>query len=221
MKKRVLLVGGRRKEKALALSLLTQGYRVTAINDTLEDCQKLAEIDKLRVLHGDGTRLSVLEDAEAGSMDIVIALTAQDEDNLVICELCKKHFHVDRTVALVSDPAKIEFFHRVGVDSVVCALSTITSILAHQARMDQFSNVVPIGDGGVEIVEVPVSKNAPCIGKQLWEIQLPEKVILACILRGDKSIVPKGNTAILAGDLVVLIADHGQETEAVRVLTGA
>ena len=110
MKTKVLLVGGRSKAKSLAVSLINKGYQVTVINDTLEDCVKLSEIDRLTVIHGDGTRPFVLEDASAQDADIAIAMTAKDEDNLVICELCKKKFQVKKTVALLTDPKKTDFF---------------------------------------------------------------------------------------------------------------
>ncbi|WP_411677063.1 NAD-binding protein [Caproicibacter sp.] len=80
MKTRVLLIGGRNKAKSLASSLINKGYHVTVINDTYEDCMKLAEIEKLTVINGDGTRPFVLEDANAGDADIAIALTSKDED---------------------------------------------------------------------------------------------------------------------------------------------
>jgi trk system potassium uptake protein TrkA len=110
MKTKVLLIGGRSKAKSLAVSLIKKGYHVTAINDTYEDCLKLAEIDELAVINGDGTRPYILEDACAGDADIAIALTSKDEDNLVICELCKKRFHVKKTVALLTDPKRRTFF---------------------------------------------------------------------------------------------------------------
>ena len=112
MKTKVLLIGGRNKAKSLATSLISKGYHVTVINDTYEGCLKLAEIDKLTVINGDGTRPFVLEDASAGDADIAIAMTAKDEDNLVICELCKKRFHVAKTVSLLTVPKKSDFFYK-------------------------------------------------------------------------------------------------------------
>ncbi|WP_101911213.1 potassium channel family protein [Marasmitruncus massiliensis] len=220
MKKIVLLVGGRSKTKSLAMSLLKRGYQVTAINDTYEDCLKLAEIDKLTVINGDGTKPFVLEDASAGSADIAIALTSKDEDNLVICELCKKRFSVGKTVALVSDPKKTDFFYKMGIDSVVCAISAVTSIIEQQAFVEEMANIVPIGEGRVQIAEVPVYGNAPVVGKKLWEINLPKEVIIGCILRGDTTMIPRGDTRILAGDMLVLISGNGQEIAAIKELTG-
>jgi len=220
VKTKVLLVGGRSKTKALATSLIRKGYHVTVVNDTYEDCLKLAEIDKLTVINGDGTKPFILEDASAGDADIAIALTSKDEDNLVICELCKKRFDVKKTVALVSDPKKTDFFYKMGIDSVVCAITAITGIIEQQAFMDKIATLVPIGEGRVSIAEVPIPGTAPVVGKKLWEINLPKEVVIGCILRGDTTMIPRGDTRILAGDMLVLISSDEQETAAIKELTG-
>ena len=220
MKTRVLLIGGRNKAKSLASSLINKGYHVTVINDTYEDCMKLAEIEKLTVINGDGTRPFVLEDANAGDADIAIALTSKDEDNLVVCELCKKKFHVKKTVALLTDPKKTNFFYKMGIDCVVCAISAITGIIEQQTFMDKIATLVPIGEGRVSIAEVPIPGTAPAVGKKLWEINLPKQVVIGCILRGDMTMVPRGDTRILAGDMLVLISSDKQEMAAIQELTG-
>lgn len=220
MKKRVLLVGGRNKAKSLALSLINRGYHVSAINSSYEDCMKLTEIDKLTVFHGDGTKPFVLEDSEAYKCDIVIALTSKDEDNLVICELAKKKFNVKKTVALISDPEKTEFFYRMGIDSVVCAISAVTNIIEQQAFLDEMTKVIPVVEGRIQIAEVPVLADAPVVGKKLWEISLPKEVIIGCILRGHETMVPRGDTRILAGDTLLIISGNNQELKAIKEITG-
>jgi len=220
MKTKVLLVGGRSKAMSLAASLIIKGYQVTVINETYEDCMKLAEINKLAVIKGDGTKPFVLEDASAGDADIAIALTSKDEDNLVICELCKKKFHVKKTVALLTDPKKMDFFYKMGIDSVVCAIIGITLIIEQKALVDKIATLVPIGEGRVSIAELPISAAAPAVGKKLWEINLPKQVIIGCILRGDTALVPRGDTRILAGDMLVLISSDKQEMAAIKELTG-
>ena len=114
MKTKILLVGGFEETRYLAHSLLDKGYRVTAINEDREQCESLAIIKGLHVFQGDGSKPYVLEDANAGNMDVAIALSQYDDANLVICELCKKQFHVKKTVALISDPEKTEFFRNYG-----------------------------------------------------------------------------------------------------------
>ena len=219
-KRRVLLIGGRSKAKSLALSLLSQGYRVTIINNSLEECQLLAEIKNLSVYHGDATKPYVLDEAGAADCDIAIALTSHDQDNLVACQICKRIFHVKKTVSLVSDPQKTEFFHQMGVDSVVCAISAVTSIIQQQAFIDEMINIIPVGYGKVQIVEVPIPGESPVSGKKLWEIDLPKEVVVGCILRRDQAIIPRGDTRVSSGDTLVIIAGNGQELAAIKVLTG-
>ena len=220
MRKNVLLIGGRSKAKSLAYSLEKRGFNVTAVNDNYDDCMMLAENDGIRVVCGDGTKPFILDEVGAYNYDIAICLTPNDEDNLVACELCKKQFHVRKTVALVSDPKKMDFFKQMGVDSVVCAISTITNIIEQQAFIDEMANIIPIGKGQVQIVEVQIPEASPVNGKKLWEITLPKEVIIGCILREEATIIPRGETRILSGDTVVVISGNGQQFEAIKVLTG-
>ena len=220
MKRNVWLVGGRSKAKSLAQSLIQKGYQVTIVNSTYADCEKLAENEKLTVIHGDGTKPYVLEDAGAGHMDIAIALTPKDEDNLVICELCKKKFLIPKTLSLLSDPQKTDFFYKMGVDRVICAISAVTSIIEQQAFMEEMAKVIPLGEGRVRIIEIPITENDPAAQKQIWEINLPKEVIIGCILRQNQTLIPRGDTRILAGDVLVLISGNEQEEIALLELKG-
>ena len=217
---RVLLIGGRSKARSLADSLISQGYKVTVINDSMEECERLAEVKNLNVYHGDGTKPYVLDEAGAADCQIAIALTSRDENNLVACQMCKRNFGVPKTVSLVSDPNKTEFFHQMGVDSVVCAISTVTSIIQQQAFIDDMVNIIPVGLGKVQIVEVQIPDTSPITGQKLWEIDLPKEVVVGCVLRRDQAIIPRGDTRINAGDTLVIIAGNGQELAAIQVLTG-
>ena len=220
MKTKVLLIGGYSEAIFLANSLLKKGCDVIAVNNDHERCYLLAEIDKLTVYHGDGSKPHILEDANAFEADIAIALTEKDEDNLVICQLCKKRFRVKKTVALISDPKKIDFFYRMGIDSVVCAVSTIASVIEQQAFVDEIETVIPVGQGFIKIVQIHISNAAPSLGMKISEISLPREVIIGCILRGEKTIIPRGDTTIQLGDILVLITSDEHEHAAVKVLAG-
>ena len=220
MKKRILIIGGYHKAESLANAFLHRGYAVTVINKNPEHCHTLAQIAELAVLIGDGSKPFVLEDAGAEKADIAIALTPFDEDNLVICQLCKKQFHVRKTVSLAADPEKINFFSRMGIDSVVCALSTITQIVEQQAFLDEFTTLLPLGHGELRISELRLNASSPVIGKTLSAIGLSHEVIIAAILRQDQHLVPHGDTVLWAQDILILIAAAQKEAEAVKVLTG-
>jgi len=220
MRKHVLLIGSFNKARSLAQSLIKKKYQVTAINNDYQNCLILAEIDSLTVINGDGTKPFVLEDANAQDADIAIALTPNDDDNLVICELCKKKFNIKKTVALVNDPKKTDFFYKMGVDSVICAVNAITNIIEQQTFLEGIATLLPTGEARISIAEVPISATAPVVGKKLWEINLPKEVIIGCILRGEKSMIPRGDTRVLAGDMLVLISSDKQEISAIKELTG-
>ena len=220
MKKKVLLVEGRTKARSLANSLLSQGYKISYVSNDLDACQEMAGIEGVAVVHGDGTKPFILDEADAQECAFSIALAARDEDNLVTSQICKKEFHVHKTVSIVSDPQKMDFFHEMGVDSVVCTIQTITSIIEQQAFVDDLTNVVPIVKGKVQIVEVRIPVDSPVQDKKLWEIDLPQEVIIGCILRGEDTIIPRGDTRIHAGDRLVVIATQGKELDAIQELSG-
>jgi trk system potassium uptake protein TrkA len=219
---KIVIIGGFSKTKLLSESLLERGYAVTVVNSDPKHCEELAQIPKLRVFGGDGTMPYILEDASVHGFDVVIALTGSDGDNLVICQLCKKRFGVKRAVALISDPRKTQFFYKMGIDSVVCEITSVSSIIEQQAFMDEFSTLVPIGDGRIKISQIPIPADAPSVDLRVADIaqSLPQSVIIGCIMRGEHGIIPRGNTVILAGDVLVLISSDEQQDKAVHILTG-
>ncbi|WP_028044341.1 potassium channel family protein [Candidatus Stoquefichus massiliensis] len=220
MKKKVLLVGGLHKAMSLADSLITKGYEVTAINMNYNDCLTLASIDDLEVIHGDGTKPFILEEADTKEKDIVIALTQRDDDNLVICELSKKKFGIQKTVALVRDPQKTSFFYQMGIDSVVCAINAITGIIEQQAFVDEMTKIMSMEDGRVSIIELKMKSDMPIVNKKLWELKIPSQAIVGYILRNDQGIVPRGDTRILKDDTLIVICDTSVQDQVTREMTG-
>lgn len=218
-RRNILIIGGYNKAKSLALSLLKKGYGVTVVNKDYEACQKLAEIQRLNVIYGDGSKRFVLEDANVEQCEVAIALTRSDETNLVACELCKNEFGVKKTVSLLNDPSKTKFFYEMGIDSVVCAINMITSIMEEQALKDEFTKMIPIDEGRVRIVEVPILKGTSISGKRLWELNLPKEIIIGCIIRGDKSLVPRGDTRIVEGDILLIITSNADKLSEIKELT--
>lgn len=220
MKKKVVIIGGFHKAKSLASSLIRKDYDVTVINADYKHCKLLSEIPKLHVVYGNGTKPYVLEDAEINNMDIAIALSHQDDVNLISCELCKKMFHVKQTVAIVSDIGKSRFFYDMGVDRVVCATDMIVREIEQQAFIDNIAITIPFSNDDIVINEIKIPDNSPVAGKCLHEIDLPQNAVIGCIFRDSHSIIPKGDTQIHGQDFVVLIVHRNDEKEATQVLTG-
>ena len=198
---------------------MKKGYRGTVINKDYEDREKLAEVNKLNVIYGDGSKKFILEDAVAENCQVAIALTDSDEINLVICEMCKQFFHVKKTVALLNDPSKTDFFYQMGIDRVVCALNMITNIMEEQAIMDEMTKMIPVDEERIHIMEIPIPRNSAVAGKKLWELNLPKEIIIGCILRGDQSLVPRGDTRITEGDVLLIITSDKSKLDQIKELT--
>ena len=160
-----------------------------------------------------------MEDADAASCQVAIALTGSDETNLIICEMCKDFFHVEKTVSLLNDPSKTDFFYQMGIDRVVCALNMITNIMEENALMDEMMKMIPLEEGRLHIAETAILHHSALIGKKLWELNLPKEIIIGCILRGDQSLIPRGDTSIKEGDILLMITSDKQKLNAVKELT--
>lgn len=158
-KKSILIIGGFNEARSLANSLIEKDYRVTVVNKNYADCEKLAEINKMNVIYGDGSKKFILEDADAASCQVAIALTGSDETNLIICEMCKEFFHVEKTVSMLNDPSKTDFFYQMGIDRVVCALNMITNIMEENALMDEMMKMIPLEEGRLHIAETAILHN--------------------------------------------------------------
>lgn len=220
MKRRVLLIADADRAYSLRGVLTGKEYLVTVINPNYQDCLQLSSDTAFTIIHGDGTRPAVLEAADARNMDVAVALTSRDEDNLIICGLCKKSFHVAKTVAEIKDPKKSELFYKTGVDHVVCTANSVAGILSRQDLLAGIVNRVPLGEGRVSVAEIPITEASPIVEKKLWEIDLPSEVVVGCILRGEQNIIPRGDTRVLPGDILLLISSGSREMEAIRKLTG-
>lgn len=220
MKKHAVLIGSFNRAHSLADSLINKGYRVTAINSSYDKSVVLAENREINVINGDGSKPFVLDDANIEDADLAIVLTPKDEDNLVICQLCKKKFKVKKTISILNDPLKSSLFYMSGVDSVICEVNAITNIIEQQAFYDGIVTMIPTGEGKIRIAEVPILESSPVVGKKMWEINLPKESVIGCIIHGEGTTIPRGDTRINCGDKLILISAANQEMNAIKELTG-
>ena len=220
MKKKILLIGGMEKAKVLGKSLVNKGFKVTIINKDFDDCMELARLKGVSVINGDGTKPCILDEAGVEDCDFSICLSSRDEDNLTASIICKKKYKVAKTVSLLSDPSKKEFFLKMGIDSVVSATQTITNIIEQHAFIDEMANVIPLGEGQARIIEVTVAKGSPVEGMKIKEITFPKGAIIGCIMRDNKTIIPGGDTKLIGNDMLVVITDSANENEVINKLVG-
>lgn len=217
---RIILIGGNETVYFLARQLKTKDHHITIINRDEFHCQQLFRHTDATVIHGDGTDQNTLEEAGARQADVVLALTPYDQDNLVSCQIAKKIFGVPRTIALVNDPENEEVFQKLGVTDAFSSTHVIASMIEQRASFDDITRLMPVGEGHIHVADVKLDRYSPVIGKNLMELNISEHTLIACILRNDEVIIPRGQNQLEVGDHVVLISKPGYEEADLRILTG-
>lgn len=211
---RIILIGGNKTVYFLARQFLEHDYGVTIINRSPLRARELAQNTGATVVCGEGSDVSFLEEAGARRADVVMALTPHDEDNLIACQLAKKLFGVPRTFALVNDPENERVFEQLGINVAFSATRIIASLIEQQTHFEDITTLMPIAEGRVTVTDVRLDNESPVVGKALHEIKLSGEALVACIIRNDEVIIPRGSTRLLVNDHLILISqpEHYEET---------
>lgn len=203
--KRIILVGGGKLVYFLTRLFVSKGYAVTIINETKEEAGELARRARATVVFGDGSDPGVLQEAEASTAAVVLAVTPHDQANLMICQIASIRFQVPRVLALVNDPDNEELFRTLGV-TAFSPTKIIASLIEQRTEFAEITNLIPVGEGKITVTEILLSEQSPVCGKPLREIELPENSLVGFVLRNSLPIVPRGDTVLLPNDRLILIA---------------
>jgi len=195
------------------------GHEVTLIE------QRPAKFDQLeiefehQVHRGDATELFVLERAGINRPpDVVVAVTGDDEDNIVICQLARDRYGVETTIARVNDPRNQPYFDLLGISPTVSATASIMGLVEHEVPEHELIRLLELPRENLEIVEITVDQNAACAGKTIRDLRLPDGSRVISIVRKGKAEAPDGSTQLEVGDSVLAILEPGKEDELRRVL---
>lgn len=216
----VLLAGGRQNQLYLLKSLQEKGHRVTIIHADDAWCHMLADTYEIPAVCSSPCDVTALREAKAERAEAVIALEERDADNLIICELAKKQFHIKHTLALINDPKNAAMFYSLGVDRCVNTADIFTGIIEQESIEGNIRQYLPIADDRVIVCEVQITEKSPALGKKLWELGFPPQSIVASILRKDEILLPQGSTILLAGDRAVVLSSAHSMKETLIILNG-
>lgn len=216
---KILIAGGGKTLYFLCRNFTAKGYEVVVINRDRAECVRLARQLSATVVCGDASDPGILKEAGAMDADAVLAITPNDQDNLVACELASLQFGVPRAVALANDPDNEEVFEKLGV-SAFSTTHIVGSLIEQRASLEQITNLLPVGEGRVNVTEIVVDAASPVAGKLLKDIDLPENALVAVVIREDYPIVPRGASKLLAGDRVVLITLPENHGPVLKAFTG-
>ena len=216
---KVLLIGSGNTLYFLCRRFSEKGYEVVVINQDHTECIQLARQFTVRVINGDGSDPEILKDAGAMSADVLLAITPNDHDNLVICQLASLIFQVPRAIALTNDPDNADIFKDLGV-TAFSTTHIIGTLIEQRASLEQILDLLPVGEGRVNVTEMILDPVSPVAGKYLRDIVLPENALVAVVIRNNLPIVPRGANQLMAGDRLVLITLPENHESVLEVFTG-
>lgn len=201
----VIVVGGGKVGSYLTKRLLHEGREVLLIE---KDSRAAASL-KLQfgdaVIVGDGCEALTQQNAGFQRADVVAAVTGEDEDNLVVCQMAMNTWGVQRTIARVNDPSHKWLFQELGISGTVSA----TDVLYHLIEQEiSIGNVIPLGAlkmGNIEVVEATLDNRSPAVGMKVRDLKLPLKSNLVWLLRNDEGVLVDGETVLEVNDLIVAL----------------
>ncbi|MGI8803011.1 MAG: potassium channel family protein [Solirubrobacteraceae bacterium] len=207
----VIVAGAGKVGWNLARELIDKGHEVTLLEANRRRYLVVEEELEHAVQYGDATELWVLERAGISRADLVIAVTGDDEDNMLVCQVAKEKYLCDRVIARVNNPRNLQHFKLLGVQPVVSATDLILRLIEHEVPRYGLVHLLALEEERLEIIELEVLPNAPAAGTRVVDVGLPEGSLVISVLRHGQGFVPKADTVIEAGDEVLLVLDPGLE----------
>ncbi len=215
----VIIAGGGKVGKNVTRSLLDMGHEVTLIEQRRDRFDRLEEEFGHVAMLGDATEISLLERAGiARPPDLLLAVTGDDEDNLIISQIAREGYGVPKVIARVNDPRNQQHFDLLGITQTICATSGILALIEHEVPEHGLVRLLELRREGLEVVEVQVDPDSPSAGKTVADLELPEGARLISVMRNGAAEIAVGSTVLNPGDQVLAILQPGKEDELRRAL---
>lgn len=213
----VLIVGGGKVGLNTARQLQQLGHEIALIEQRKSRYDLLLEELGEALIFGDGTEVWVLERAGIARADLVVAVTGDDEDNIIISQVAEMKFGVPKVVARVNNPFNQPTFDLLGVENTICATTAMLSLIIRELPVHKFVHLLSLRRENVELVELEVSETSAFANTYVQDIDLPDGVLLAAIIRAGHAMLARGSTEIMPGDYVLCVLQPGKEKELIHV----
>lgn len=209
----IIVAGGGKVGYYLTKTLVNEGYEVLLIEKSKRKVETYSDRFGSVVLQGDACEAAICEEAGMGRADVVVAVTGDDEDNLVICQLAKKKFGVQRTIARVNNPKNEDVLKALGVDVTVSATNFIMNLIEQEIPTLSLVHLLTLKHADLAIVEATICDRSVVAGKTIGAIDLPPDTVISLLVRNESLIIPTRDTQLLAGDEVIALANLRSEAE--------
>jgi trk system potassium uptake protein len=211
--KYIIIIGAGKVGWNLARELLDKGNEITLIENDRNRYLTVEQELEHNVQYGDASELWVLERAGISRADMVIAVTGDDEDNMLICQVAREKYLVEQIIARVNNPRNREHFELLNIKPYVSATDLILRLIEHEVPEYGLVHLLDLPEERLEIIEMELSEDSRVAGSRVGELEMPEGSLLISILRGGEGFVPGPETVLEAGDEVLAVLDPGLEEE--------
>ena len=216
----ILIAGGGKVGVNLARELYDSGHEVAVIEQDNARAATLSNKLDCPVYIGDSSTHDVLETAGANRARVFVAATGSDQDNLIACQVARKVFGVPKTIARASNPKNEEVMARLGVDSTVSSTAIIQQVIERELPTVRIKTLLSLQEGAFQILEYPIDFDSPAANAFVRDLKFPSNTNLIAILRQNTTVVPRGDTQIREGDLIMALVSVEQESELRQALLG-
>ena len=219
---RVAIAGAGNVGTYIAQDLRKDGHDVLLIEQNLDLVNRLRDTLDVEWFAGDACEVSNLHAAGLDGVDVMVAATGDDEDNLVVSLLAKQEFAVPRVVARVNHPKNHWLFNESwGVDVAVSTPHLLTSLVEEAVSVGSLVRLLTFEGGGARLVEVTLADDSPAAGKVVAELGVPRDASLVAVVRDGHVVVPRGDTMLQVGDEVLALVTNDAETQLTAMLAAA
>jgi trk system potassium uptake protein len=215
----VLIVGAGKVGWNLARELIQKGNEITVVESDPQRYAVVEEELEHSVQYGDGSELWVLERAGIERADLVIAVTGDDEDNILISQVAREKYGVEQIVARCNNPRNLQHFELLGIKPAVSATDLILRLIEHEVPKYGLVHLLDLPQERLEIIELEVADGSPAAGRQVKDLGLPDGALVISVLRNGGGFVPAGESVVRAGDEVLVVLDVGLEARVTERFT--
>jgi trk system potassium uptake protein len=218
---KVMVAGAGSVGIAIAEDLADKGYDVVVMERDLALVDRLSSNARVSYVAGDACEVASLQDAACNEVDVMVAATGDDEDNLVISLLAKQEFAVPRVIARVNNSKNQWLFNESwGVDVSVSTPQQLTALVEEAVSVGSVVHLLQFEHGEAELVEVTLAEGSPAAGRSIGELGLPHEAAIVAVLREGRLIVPRSDRVLVVGDEILVLVTDGADGALQRILIG-
>jgi trk system potassium uptake protein TrkA len=217
----IIIVGGGRLGYYLLKALLNEGHEVLVLEKDSRICKTITDELGSVCFRGDGCEAATLAEVGTGRADMLVAVTGDDEDNLVACQVAKHKHNVPRTISRIRNPKNAALFKKLGVDVTVSSTDIILEAIEREVPTHPVTQLLTLDEKGLVIVDVKISPESKTVGKMVKDLELPKESKLALIIPNEGSAqAPANNTVLHAGDQIIAVTPPESKDDLRTALSG-